>query len=128
MRRVLALTVAALGVVAVVGAVAVAHEKRYKTKKVRITAVTEQSFSGKVKARGGCNVDRIVKVKRLEEYGGGSEPLGTARTDTAGLWTLTLNEPVTPGTYKAVANRTSVEHEDELHKCKKGRSKLVQVG
>jgi hypothetical protein len=128
MRRLLTLTVAALGVVAIVGAVAVAHEAKYETKKVKITHPTPESFSGKVRAGGGCNIDRVVKVKRLEDYGGGSDALGTARTDESGLWTLTLNEPVEAGGYKAVANKTSVEHEELLHKCKKGSSTVIQVG
>ena len=128
MRRVVALTVAALGVVAIVGAVAVAHEAKYETKKVRITHPTAETFSGKVRAVGGCNVDRVVKVKRVDEYGGKGDAIGTARTDESGLWTLTLNAPAKAGGYKAVANKTSVEHEDLLHKCKKGTSKLIQVG
>jgi hypothetical protein len=123
----MALTVAALGVLAIAGGIAVAHEDKYQTKRVKITHPTPESFSGKVRARGGCNIDRVVKVKRIEEYGGGSDALGTARTDASGLWTLTLNAPVKPGSYKAVANKTSVEHEDELHKCTKGVSKTLVV-
>ena len=125
MKRVVALTVAALGVLAIVGAIAVAHEARaIETKKVKITHPTAETFSGKVKAGGGCKVDRVVKVKKVDEYGGGGgDALGTARTDESGLWTLTLTKPATAGGYKAVANKTSVEHEDGvLHKCKKGTS------
>jgi hypothetical protein len=128
MRRVLALTVAALGVIAIAGGIAVAHEAKYETKRVKITHPTAETFSGKVRAGGGCKVDRVVKVKRVDEYGGKGEAVGTARTDESGLWTLTLNKAATPGGYKAVANKTSVEGDDGLlHKCKKGVSKLIQV-
>jgi hypothetical protein len=127
MRRVLTLTLAALGVLAIVGAVAVAHEAKYETKKVKITHPSPETFTGKVKAGGGCNVDRVVKVKLVDEYGGGGEAVGTARTDESGVWTLTLNKAAAAGGYKAVANKTSVEHGDLLHKCKKGTSKLIQV-
>ena len=128
MKRVVALTVAALGVLAIVGAVAIAHDAKYELKKLKITHPTAETFSGKVRSGGGCKVDRVVKVKKVNEYGGGGDALGTARTDESGLWTLTLNQPVTPGGYKAVANKTSVEHEDFLHKCKKGTSVTIQVG
>jgi hypothetical protein len=128
MKRVVVLTVGALGVLAIVGAIAVAHEAKYELRKLTITHPTTETFSGKVKSGGGCKVDRVVKVKRVEEYGGGSDAIGTARTDESGLWTLTLNQPATAGGYKAVANKTSVEHEEFLHKCKKGSSTVIQVG
>jgi hypothetical protein len=128
MKRVVALTMAALGVLAIVGAVAVAHEEKYEVKKLKITHPTPETFSGKVRSGGGCKVDRVVKVKKVDEYGGGGDALGTARTDETGRWTLTLNKAATAGSYKAVANKTSVEHEDPLHRCKKGVSPLLQVG
>ena len=129
MKRVVALTVAALGVLAIVGAIAVAHEAKYELKKLKITHPTAETFSGKVKSGGGCKVDRVVKVKKVDEYGGGGgDALGTARTDESGLWTLTLTKPATAGGYKAAANKTSVEHEGFLHKCKKGTSAVIQVG
>jgi hypothetical protein len=128
MKRVVALTVAALGVLAIVGAVATAHEAKYELRKLKIAHPTAETFSGKVKSGGGCKIDRVVKVKKVEDYGGGGDALGTARTDESGLWTLTLNQPVAPGGYKAVANKTSVEHEDFLHRCKKGSSIVIQVG
>lgn len=128
MKRVAALTMAALGVLAIVGAIAIAHEAKYELKKLRITHPTAETFSGKVRSGGGCKVDRVVKVKRVEEYGGGGDAIGTARTDESGLWTLTLNQPAKAGAYKAVANKTSVEHEDLLHRCKKGTSVVIQVG
>ena len=128
MKRVVALTVAALGVLAIVGAIAVAHEAKYETKKVKITHPTPETFSGKVRAGGGCDIDRVVKVKQVDEYGGKGDVLGTARTDESGLWTLTLKEAAAPGGYKAVANKTSVEGDDGLlHKCKKGTSKTIQA-
>ena len=128
MKRVVALTVAALGVLAIVGAIASAHDAKYELRKLKITHPTAETFSGKVKSGGGCKVDRVVKVKKLDEYGGGGDALGTARTDETGLWTLTLNQAATAGSYKAVANKTSVEHEEFLHKCKKGTSTTIQVG
>ena len=70
MKRVVALTVAALGVLAIVGAIAVAHEAKYELKKLKITHPTAETFSGKVKSGGGCKVDRVVKVEEVDEYGG----------------------------------------------------------
>jgi hypothetical protein len=128
MKRVVALTVAALGVFAIVGAIAVAHDAKYEVKKLKITHPTPETFTGKVKSGGGCKVDRVVKVKQVDEYGGKGDAVGTARTDETGRWTLTLNEPVAAGAYKAVANRTSVEHDEFLHRCGKGTSELIQVG
>jgi hypothetical protein len=128
MKRVVALTMTALGVLAVVGAVAVAHDAKYEVRKFKITHPTAETFSGKLKAGGGCKVDRVVKVKKVQEYGGGGDALGTARTDETGRWTLTLTKAAEPGSYKAVANKTSVEHDDLLHKCKKGATELLQVG
>jgi hypothetical protein len=128
MKRVVTLTMTALGVLAVVGAVAVAHEAKYEVRKFKITHPTAETFSGKLKAGGGCKVDRVVKVKKVHEYGGGGDALGTARTDETGRWTLTLTKAAEPGSYKAVANKTSVEHDDLLHKCKKGTTELLQVG
>ena len=128
MKRVVALTMAALGVFAIVGAVAVAHDDKYEVRKFKITHPTAETFSGKLKAGGGCKVDRVVKVKKVEEYGGGGDALGTARTDESGRWTLTLTKAAAPGIYKAVANKTSVEHDDLLHKCKKGTTDPLQVG
>jgi len=128
MKRVVVLTVSALGVLAIVGAIAVAHEAKYELKKLRITHPTAETFSGKVRSGGGCKVDRVVKVKKVDEYGGGGDALGTARTDESGRWTLTLNQPAKAGSYKAVANKTSVDHEGLLHKCKKGTSAVIQVG
>jgi hypothetical protein len=128
MKRVLALTMAALGVLAIVGAVAAAHDEKYEVRKFKIKHPTPETFSGKLKSGGGCKVDRVVKVKQVNEYGGPSDALGTARTDESGRWTLTLTKAATPGSYKAVANQTSVEHEDFLHKCKKGTTEILQVG
>jgi hypothetical protein len=128
MKRVVALAVVALGVLAIVGAVAVAHEAKYELKKLKITHPTAETFSGKVKSGGGCKVDRVVKVKKVDDYGGSGDALGTARTDESGLWTLTLTKPAAAGGYKAVANKTSVEHEELLHRCKKGSSVVIQVG
>ena len=128
MKRVVALTMAALGVLAIVGAVAVAHDAKYPVKKLKIKHPTPETFTGKVKAGGGCKVDRVVKVKQVDEYGGKGDAVGTARTDETGAWTLTLNQPAKAGRYKAVANQTSVEDGEFLHKCKKGTSALIQVG
>lgn len=127
MRRVIALTLAALGMFAIVGAVAVAHDAKYEVRKFKITHPTPETFSGKFKSGGGCKVDRVIKVKKVDDYGGGGQALGTARTDENGRWTLTLNKATAPGSYKAVANQTSVEHDDFLHKCKKGATALLQV-
>ncbi|HYU59212.1 MAG TPA: hypothetical protein VEK39_00490 [Solirubrobacterales bacterium] len=127
MRRVLALSVAAFGVIAVAAGIAAAHDAVFETKKVAIKHETPESFTGKVRAGGGCKVDRTVKVTKVEEYGGGGDPLGTAKTDETGAWTLNMPSAVSPGGYKAVAKKTSVEHGDDLHKCKKGTSKVLTV-
>lgn len=128
MKRVLALCTAALGTIALAAGIAGAHDASYVTKKVKIHHPTLQSFSGKVKAGGGCKVDRTVKVTKVEESGGGGDPVGTANTDSTGAWTMQLPAAASPGGYKAVARKTSVEHGDELHKCKKGTSTVVTVG
>jgi len=128
MKRVLAFFTAALGTIALTAGIAGAHDASYVTKKVKIKHPTAQSFSGKVKAGGGCKVDRTVKVAKVDEYGGGSDPIGTAKTDSTGAWTLQLPTTASPGGYKAVAKKTSVEHGDELHKCKKGTSPVITIG
>jgi hypothetical protein len=126
MRRVVSMSVAALGAIALVAGVATAHEAKYETKKVTIRHPDPQTFKGKVRAGGGCKPDRTVKVTRLDEYGGKSDPLGTAQTDESGRWTMSLPSAAPGGAYKAVAKKDTAEGEDGLlHKCKKGTSPVV---
>jgi hypothetical protein len=126
MRRVVSMSVAVLGAISLVAGVATAHEAKYKTKKVRIKHPDPKTFTGKVRARGGCKVDRTVKVTKLDEYGGKSDPVGISQTDESGRWTMSLPSAATAGSYKAVAKKDTAEGEDGvLHKCKKGTSRVI---
>jgi hypothetical protein len=123
MRRVVSMSVAVLGAIALVAGVATAHEDKYKTKKVTIKHPDPQTFSGKVRAGGGCKIDRTVKVKKVDEYGGKGDAIGAVQTDESGRWTMSLPSAASPGGYKAVAKKGTVEGDDGLfHKCKKGTS------
>jgi hypothetical protein len=126
MRRVVSMCMAALGAIALVAGVATAHEAKYETRKVTIKHPDPQTFKGKVKAGGGCKPDRTVKVTKIDEYGGKSDPVGTVQTDERGRWTMSLPSAATAGAYKAVAKKDTAEGEDGvLHKCKKGTSPVV---
>jgi hypothetical protein len=126
MRRVACMSVAVLGAIALVAGVATAHEAKYETKKVTIRHPDPQTFKGKVRAGGGCKPDRTVKVTKLDEYGGKSDPVGTSQTDESGRWTMSLPSAATAGSYKAVAKKDTAEGEDGvLHKCKKGTSRVI---
>jgi hypothetical protein len=120
------MSVAALGAIALVAGVAIAHEAKYETKKVTIRHPDPQTFKGKVRAGGGCKVDRTVKVTKVDEYGGKGDPVGTAQTDVSGRWTMSLPSAASAGAYKAVAKKDTAEGEDGLlHKCKKGTSAVI---
>ena len=126
MKRVVSISVAVLGAIALVAGGATAHEAKYKTKKVTIKHPDPQTFTGKVRAGGGCKRDRTVKVTKVDEYGGKGDPVGTSQTDESGRWTMSLPSAASPGVYKAVAKKDTAEGEDGiLHKCKKGTSRLV---
>jgi len=126
MRRVASMSAAVLGAITLVAGVATAHEAKYETKKVTIRHPDPQTFKGKVRAGGGCKVDRTVKVTKVDEYGGKGDPVGTTQTDESGRWTMSLSSAATAGTYKAVAKKDTAEGEgDVLHKCKKGTSAVI---
>ena len=97
-------------------AVAAAHDEKYEVRKFKIKHPTPQTFSGKLKSGGGCKVDRVVKVKQVNEYGGPSDALGTARTDESGRWTLTLTKAAkgyktTPAMAAGLTNHVwTIEH------------------
>jgi hypothetical protein len=122
MKRALTLSIAALGALALVGGIAVAHEDKFETK-VTLKTKDPSAFRGKVKAGGGCSEGRTVKVFQLLEYGGERERIGKTTSDQAGAWELPLDTPPAKGNYQAIAKKLQLGD----HKCKKGASKVKAV-
>jgi hypothetical protein len=125
MNRAATALLVALGALALVGGVATAHEEKFETKvKLRhSSSPSGDSFTGKVRARGGCKEGRTVKVYHLLEYGGERELVGTATSDAEGEYEVSINGPAAKGNYQARAKRLVLGD----HTCKRGASKVKAV-
>jgi hypothetical protein len=125
MNRAATALLVALGALALAAGTATAHEKKFETNvKLRHSSSSSgDSFTGKVKARGGCKEGRTVKVYHLLEYGGERDLVGTATSDPDGEYEVSINGPAPKGNYQARAKKLVLGD----HKCKRGASKVKAV-
>ena len=73
-------------------------------------------FSGKVRAKKGCSIDRKVKIKGI----------GKTKTTKKGTYSVP-KDSTKPGTYQAKLNKRTIKDGKQTIVCKAAESKSITV-
>ena len=77
----------------------------------------QATFSGKVKAKKGCKKNRKIKLPGV----------GNTKSNQQGRYSISLNNPASPGTYQATAKKKKIKKNGKKIVCKKGKSNKLTV-
>ena len=121
-KRIVAVILSAMLVLAVVGPTLAPAAKRFKTK-VTITQGDNTNFHGKVKSRKAkCRKGRKVTLQRKTTYQSSFKSIGSDKSNRKGKWKVNT-KPVSQASYRAKVKKKRLRHHKGV--CKGAKSRVI---
>jgi hypothetical protein len=121
-KRIVAVVLSAMLVLAVVGPTLAPAAKIFKTK-VTITQGDNTNFHGKVKSKKkACRKGRIVKLQRHTTYQTTFRTIGRDKSNRRGKWKVHTT-PISQASYRAKVKKKRLKHHKGI--CKKAKSRVI---